>query len=67
MLFVLYCKNCKKEVVIYGVNIGAVSDNDLDDLRKKIIEDGKIILFNPPPFGPYQCPDCFSQLIEKTK
>ncbi len=63
----LYCMKCKKEVVIYGVNIGAVSDNDLDDLRKKIIEDGKIILFNLPPFGPYQCPDCFSQLIEKTK
>ena len=46
----LYCMKCKKEVVIYGVNIGAVSDNDLDDLRKKIIEDGKLILFNPPPW-----------------
>jgi len=58
---------CKKEVVIYGVNLGAVTDNDLDDLRKKIIKDGKLILFNPPPFEPYQCPDCFNQLIEKTK
>ena len=40
----LYCKICKKEVVIYGVTIGAASDNDLEELRKKIIEDGKLIL-----------------------
>jgi len=67
VLLVLFCKKCEKEVVIYGVNFGAVSNNDLDDLRKKIIEEGKLILFNPPPFEPFQCPDCFSQLIEKTK
>jgi len=47
--------------------MGAASDNDLENLRKKITEDGKLILFNPPPFGPFQCPDCHSQLIEKTK
>jgi len=58
----LYCGNCQKEVVIYGVSYKAGIDEDLDQLRKKIEREGKIILFNPPPIGEYNCPNCESKL-----
>ncbi len=61
----LYCQNCKKEVVIYGVSHSAVPDKALNDLRKQMEEEGKLILFNPPPFAPYHCPLCGMDLIEK--
>ena len=63
----LYCNNCRKEVVIYGVSHGAMSDDQLEKTRKHIEADGKIVLFNPPPFGPHNCPDCFNKLEEKNE
>ncbi len=61
----LYCTNCEKEVVIYGISYSEGADNQLKDMQKQLEKEGKIILFNPPPFGPYNCPNCFKILIEK--
>ena len=61
----LYCDSCKKEVVIYGVMYTEESKEGLDKLIEKIEEEGKLILFNPPPVGPYECPICFTKLEEK--
>ena len=60
----LYCKKCKKEVVIYGVSYSEGVDEALNQLRNQIEKEGKLILFNPPPFGKFQCPRCFSELSE---
>lgn len=61
----LYCQNCDKKVVIYGVSYGAASDDDLEDLQQKFEDEGILILFNPPPFHPYHCPRCGNELITK--
>ena len=64
----LFCEKCKKEVVIYGVSYSEGADEALKDLRKQIEAEGKLILFNPPPFPPYHCPDCgmkLKNIIEK--
>ena len=63
----LYCPKCKKEVVIFGVSSGA---SDADEIAKSARDaaekDGKLILFNPPRFGPYTCPNfCMTKLVEK--
>ena len=63
----LYCRNCKKEVVIYGVSYSEGADNALKDLRNQMEEEGKLILFNPPPFEPYHCPDCGTELQDINK
>ena len=61
----LFCKNCKKEVVIMAIPFGAVRDDELSRMQKEIEKDGKIPLFNPSPFGPYSCPICATELVEK--
>ena len=61
----LYCKNCKKEVVIIAVSIGAISERELESQREILEKEGKLILFNPPPFLPYKCPICQMELVEK--
>ncbi len=61
----LFCKSCKKEVILYGVSYKEGIDEELDQFRNKIEEEGKLILFNPPPFGPYNCPLCGTKLEEK--
>ena len=58
----LFCKYCNKEVVIYGVSHSSGIDDDLDILRKKIEGEGKLLIFNPPPIDPYNCPKCFRVL-----
>ena len=40
-------------------------EENLEKMTKKIEEEGKIILYNPPPFGPYSCPMCLKELEEK--
>lgn len=60
----LYCKKCKKEVVIFAASFSAGMDEALDEYREKINQEGKLILFNPPPLGKYYCPQCFSKLYE---
>ncbi|MHA1130820.1 MAG: hypothetical protein ACTSQI_11005 [Candidatus Helarchaeota archaeon] len=40
-------------------------DNGLDELRAQIEAEGKLVIFNPPPIGPYNCPICGAQLSEK--
>ena len=61
----LFCRNCKKEVVIYGVSYSEGIGNNLNEIREKLEKEGKIILFNPPPLGLYKCPICFSKLEER--
>jgi len=58
----IYCKNCKKEVVVYGVSYSDGIDNKLEQLLKVNEDEGKLILFNPPPFGPYECSICRTRL-----
>jgi hypothetical protein len=60
-----YCEKCKREIVIYGVSMGTMEGDGLEEIRRTIEAENKLILFNPPPFGPYQCPKCFNQLVEK--
>ncbi|MHA1379689.1 MAG: hypothetical protein ACTSRG_15055 [Candidatus Helarchaeota archaeon] len=61
----LYCNKCKKEVVIYGISHYPGADKDVEEMSKKIEEEGKLILFNPPPFRPYRCPVCGTELEEE--
>ncbi len=58
----MYCKQCQKEVVIMGIGGGAASPQEIEAIRQSIEAEGKIALFNPPPFGPYVCPNCFQPL-----
>ena len=60
-----YCKHCKKDIIFYSVSLSEGTDDKLDETREKLEEEGKIILFNPPPLGPYKCPICFSKLEER--
>jgi hypothetical protein len=60
-----YCENCKKEVVIMAISIGAVSNEELEAQRKRSEREGILFLFNPPPFTPYKCPICQTDLVEK--
>lgn len=59
-----YCNKCKKEVVVYGVSHAPGVEGELEQLRNQVEAEGKIILFNPPPFGQYNCPDCGTELTE---
>ncbi len=61
----LKCNHCHKEVVIYGVSLGAATNDDLTSFTEAMVHDGKLILFNPPPFGPYYCPACGTKLETK--
>ncbi len=62
----LYCKKCKKEVIIYAISSFPGADEAAADMRKHAEKEGKLIIFNPPPFGPYTCPNfCGTKLVEK--
>ncbi|MHA1733515.1 MAG: hypothetical protein ACTSU5_16325 [Promethearchaeota archaeon] len=61
---VLYCPKCRKEVVAYAVSPGAVAESELSGMATQLEAEGKIVLWNPPPFGPHNCPACGSQLEE---
>ena len=63
--YLKYCNKCKKEVVVYGVSHAPGIEGELEQLRKNAEAEGKIILFNPPPFGQYSYPDCGTELIQK--
>lgn len=58
----MYCQHCQKEVVVMGVNPGAASMDEVESIRSEIEAEGKLVLFNPPPFGPYHCPTCGREL-----
>jgi len=45
----LYCKNCEREVVIFAVSSSAGMDEAIEEYRETINQEGKLILFNPPP------------------
>jgi len=42
--------------------MNAISDDELRKMTEEVESDGKLILFNPPPFEPYHCPVCGSKL-----
>ncbi len=58
----LYCSYCKKEVVIFGISSGSAIESDLEKYKDNIEKNGKLMLFNPPPFEPYYCPNCMKKL-----
>ncbi|MBN1485385.1 MAG: hypothetical protein JXA37_11755 [Chloroflexia bacterium] len=58
----MYCPKCQKEVVVIGMGPAVASLEQVESIRRSIEEEGKLVLFNPPPFGPYHCPDCQAQL-----
>ena len=60
----LYCNKCKKEVVVYGVPPQA-DPSELDGLQDQAEKEGKLVLFNPPPIRPYNCPQCGAELEDK--
>ncbi|KKK44373.1 hypothetical protein LCGC14_0802750 [marine sediment metagenome] len=60
-----FCNRCQKEVIFYSVNYSQGVDSELDNLRDRLEQEGKLILFNPPPLGHYNCPHCWSELEEK--
>lgn len=61
----LYCEKCKKEVVIYGISHFPGADKAASEMARKMEEEGKLIIFNPPPFGKHNCPRCSTVLTEK--
>ncbi|MFW9921352.1 MAG: hypothetical protein ACFFED_17260 [Candidatus Thorarchaeota archaeon] len=58
----MHCEKCSKEVVIMGIPLDTISNDELDRITEEIEREGKLILFNPPPFRPYHCPICGSEL-----
>jgi len=58
----LFCQNCKKEVVIYGLSHFEGAEEIADNFSKEMEKEGKLVLFNPPPFKPYHCPLCGTEL-----
>ncbi len=63
----LFCPHCKKEVILYGVSHGAVPDEALGKFAREMEQQGKIVLFNPPPFGQYHCPRCATIIHDREK
>lgn len=61
----LWCEKCQKEIVLYGVSHGAQSEGCIAEFIQQLEAEGNLVLVNPPPFGPYRCPNCFSILSEK--
>lgn len=60
-----FCKKCKKEVVSFSIPSGAKdSEKIIDSMQSRAEKDGKLIIFNPPPFAKLKCPVCFSELID---
>jgi hypothetical protein len=54
----MYCESCQKQVIIYGVSMGAVSEDELSQLKTDLEKKGILVLFNPPPLKRYFCPVC---------
>lgn len=59
-----YCPTCQREVVVFGVSSFPGADRIAEDARVAAEAEGKLILFNPPPIGPYRCPRCLGELVE---
>ncbi len=60
----LYCTRCRKEVVIMGLSLGAASDGDIGRFHAAMAREGKLVLFNPPPFTKHTCPSCGTLLVD---
>jgi len=60
----LYCNECNKVVVTYWVKPFGNPKN-LDNFRDQMKKEGNLILLNPPPVPPYNCPKCRTELEEK--
>ena len=58
----LYCENCKKEILEISISHSAMSEEAIEKWIKSLEEKGKIIIINPPPFGPKFCPVCGREL-----
>jgi hypothetical protein len=58
----MYCPKCRKEIVVMGIPPGAASIDDIESIAREIEAEGKLVLFNPPPFGPHLCPMCSQTL-----
>lgn len=61
-MIMLFCTNCNKEVVPFSVPFGAMTDDEIESQRAQVEGEGKLLLFNPPPFPPYSCPACMKEL-----
>lgn len=58
----LYCQRCQKPVVIVGISLGAATEEEIREFNRGVEAEGRLILFNPPPFGPHLCPECGASL-----
>ena len=54
--------NFSDEVIAAGLVHDVLEDSSTS--QQELEKEGKVILFNPPPFGPYSCPKCFNKLEE---
>ena len=45
-----------------GIGQGAATADEVDALRRSVEAEGKLVLFNPRPVGPYRCPECHAAL-----
>ncbi len=61
----LHCAKCRKDVDIFGIS-GRVPDAEkiVEGARESARKAGRLILFNPPPVGPYHCPACAGLLTD---
>ncbi|MHA1371631.1 MAG: hypothetical protein ACTSWN_10775 [Promethearchaeota archaeon] len=59
---ILFCPKCNKEVFKMGISPGTATDDEISEYVKQFEAEGKILLINPPPSGPYRCPKCGSEL-----
>jgi len=61
----LYCNRCRKEVILFGISHFKGAEKIAGDARQAAEREGRLIIFNPPPFTPQRCPACSGELTEK--
>lgn len=53
------CKNCGREIVNFGVSLGAMPEEEIEKIKKKAESEGTAIVFNASPFEEIKtCQDC---------
>ncbi|GAB4319946.1 MAG: hypothetical protein Kow0069_23650 [Promethearchaeota archaeon] len=60
----LFCPRCGKEVIVVGLSPGPEAEKFADQIREAARREGKLVLFNPSPFGTPSCPVCFTGLVD---
>ncbi len=58
-----FCPKCERPVgLVYEETIRKLGEKGCEEFVWQQVEEGRIVLFYPPPEGPYACPHCGTTL-----